>query len=160
MTYVTSEQWMKWYHNLDRDGKLLYNRKRYQRSIFLKDNPTEKRERKDQELSKEHKRIYDKVHSHLKGRKNLKLFDHPEAMTPWQTFEWFLEAQKNTPYCRYCGSVGPDSMDHITPVASGGKHIKENLQLVCFDCNRSKYTKTSDEYDAWLGQIVAHRTKG
>ena len=87
MTYVTSEQWMKWYHNLDRDGKLLYNRKRYQRSIFLKDNPTEKRERKDQELSKEHKRIYDKVHSHLKGRKNLKLFDHPEAMTPWQTFE-------------------------------------------------------------------------
>lgn len=160
MTYVTTEQWMKWYNNLDRDNKLLYNQKRYKRSIFLRENPSEKRERKDQELSKEHKRIYDKVHSSLKGRRNLKLFDHPEAMTPWQTFEWFLKEQMTVTECRYCGAPNPDSMDHIIPAVHGGKHIKENLQLVCFDCNRAKYTKTSDEYEDWLRQIVAHRTKG
>lgn len=160
MTHVTTEQWMKWYHNLDRDSKLLYNKKRYQRSIFLKENPSEKRERRDTELSKEHKKIYDKIYSSLKGRKNLTLYDHPEALTHHQTFEWFLEEQKKVTNCRYCGAESPDSMDHIVPASKGGKHIRENLQLICKWCNYAKYTRSHEEYEDWLRQIVAYKTDG
>lgn len=40
--------------------------------------------------------------------------------------------------CRYCGSSGPHQIDHVLPVALGGRSVKHNLVLACIDCNRRK----------------------
>lgn len=43
--------------------------------------------------------------------------------------------------CQYCGSHPPAvilELDHIDPVANGGKNNIDNLITACFDCNRGK----------------------
>lgn len=49
--------------------------------------------------------------------------------------------------CEYCGNVsGPFEIDHKTPLSRGGTHAMRNLAVVCRSCNRSKGTKTLDEW--------------
>jgi 5-methylcytosine-specific restriction endonuclease McrA len=46
--------------------------------------------------------------------------------------------------CRLCGANGGESaleIDHIVPVAKGGKTEMENLQTLCKECNRGKRDK-------------------
>ena len=50
--------------------------------------------------------------------------------------------------CAYCGSVDRIEVDHVVPLARGGKHEVENLAPACFACNRSKGAKLVSE---WLG---------
>ena len=43
--------------------------------------------------------------------------------------------------CQYCGRTPPTvvlEVDHIDPVANGGKNSFHNLITACFDCNRGK----------------------
>lgn len=43
--------------------------------------------------------------------------------------------------CQYCGRMSPDvilEIDHIKPVAEGGKNTMLNLITSCRDCNRGK----------------------
>ena len=43
--------------------------------------------------------------------------------------------------CQYCGRSSPDvilEVDHIKPVAEGGKNTLLNLITSCRDCNRGK----------------------
>lgn len=43
--------------------------------------------------------------------------------------------------CQYCGQMSPDvvlEVDHIVPVAEGGKNDLLNLIAACVDCNRGK----------------------
>lgn len=51
--------------------------------------------------------------------------------------------------CQYCGKMSPDvvlEVDHIKPVASGGKNEMLNLVTACLSCNRGKgATELSDE---------------
>ena len=75
--------------------------------------------------------------------------------------EEILERDKYT--CQICGkrcnpndkrwgSFGPDypTIDHIVPIARGGKHIRENLQCACAMCNSYKrdLLEWEDEIDA------------
>lgn len=50
--------------------------------------------------------------------------------------------------CQYCGRMAPDvvlEVDHIKPVAEGGKNDMLNLITSCRDCNRGKgKTRISD----------------
>lgn len=49
--------------------------------------------------------------------------------------------------CRICGKYMPDEVglhiDHIVPIAKGGKSVPSNLQVLCSKCNGSKGAKTS-----------------
>lgn len=51
--------------------------------------------------------------------------------------------------CQYCGKMSPDvvlEVDHIKPVANGGKNDMLNLVTACLSCNRGKgVTELSDE---------------
>jgi regulator of replication initiation timing len=51
--------------------------------------------------------------------------------------------------CRECGASVEDGatleIDHILPVAKGGTNDIDNLQTLCKECNRAKYT------DEWVG---------
>lgn len=53
-----------------------------------------------------------------------------------------LVFQKDDFRCVECGATNKQSkleIDHIKPWSKGGKTILENLQILCFICNRSKY---------------------
>ncbi|NLL84240.1 MAG: HNH endonuclease [Lentisphaerae bacterium] len=57
--------------------------------------------------------------------------------------------------CHYCGkSFQPDqlTMDHVVPVARGGKSVKGNVVPACQGCNKSKSVLTPAE------QILAELT--
>ena len=52
--------------------------------------------------------------------------------------------------CRECGATNKQArlhVDHIKPVAKGGTNDLSNLQTLCEDCNRAKYT------DEWIGGL-------
>lgn len=60
--------------------------------------------------------------------------------------------------CRYCGvRLTPRSLqiDHLTPVARGGRHVRENLGLSCRDCNYLKSTRTESEFREFLKEYSA-----
>ena len=56
----------------------------------------------------------------------------------------FLVLKKNNFCCIACGRSPATvtglqlEIDHINPWSNGGKTIEENLQTLCFDCNRGK----------------------
>lgn len=53
--------------------------------------------------------------------------------------------------CHYCGARGADPViDHVLPVRRGGTNALENLVTACKSCNRSKNTKTPEEWEQWL----------
>ncbi|MBO6006635.1 MAG: HNH endonuclease, partial [Aeriscardovia sp.] len=47
--------------------------------------------------------------------------------------------------CQICGKYMPDKVglqiDHIIPIAKGGKTVPSNLQVLCSRCNGSKHDK-------------------
>lgn len=52
--------------------------------------------------------------------------------------------------CQNCGKYMPDrvglQIDHIVPVARGGKTVESNLQVLCSRCNGSKGAKEPDAF--------------
>ena len=50
--------------------------------------------------------------------------------------------------CHYCGASfekGLLTMDHIVPVARGGKSVKGNVVVCCKSCNTDKAATTPEE---------------
>ncbi len=61
-----------------------------------------------------------------------------EGITKKLRFEVF---KRDRFTCQYCGRMAPDvvlNLDHIKPVADGGKSTLLNLVTSCFDCNAGK----------------------
>lgn len=59
--------------------------------------------------------------------------------------------QRDDYMCRECGATNKQTrlhVDHIIPVAKGGTNDLDNLQTLCEDCNKAKYT------DEWVGGEV------
>lgn len=55
--------------------------------------------------------------------------------------------------CAYCGiELTPLilAVDHKIPKSKGGPHKIENLQLLCHNCNISKFTMTDEEYRKYI----------
>lgn len=62
--------------------------------------------------------------------------------------EWEEIKEKANYRCVICGEKEPFNQscttltqDHIIPISKGGKHIKENLQPLCMECNIRKNNK-------------------
>lgn len=61
--------------------------------------------------------------------------------------------------CHYCGQAAPPAeltMDHIVPVARGGKTTRGNVVPACKTCNTKKKQLLPMEWDAYLA-ILARR---
>lgn len=52
--------------------------------------------------------------------------------------------------CAHCGTMENVTIDHIIPVARGGRHSIGNLQPLCLSCNASKNAKTMAEWKYFL----------
>jgi 5-methylcytosine-specific restriction endonuclease McrA len=52
---------------------------------------------------------------------------------------------RESPFCVRCGATPPHAVlhvDHITPLARGGTNGKDNLQVLCRECNIGKGSKS------------------
>ena len=61
---------------------------------------------------------------------------------------WLRAAGK----CQYCGievSLMTASFDHVVPFKNEGPSYVSNLACCCVTCQRSKHTKTPEEYATW-----------
>ncbi len=64
----------------------------------------------------------------------------------WKKLRNFIFKRDNYT-CKYFGERGKKlECDHIYPVSLGGDHSEENLVTACFKCNRSKRSKTLQEW--------------
>jgi hypothetical protein len=62
------------------------------------------------------------------------------------TSEWMIEQWKATTKCPLCGCNLHErpgyptsrNLDHIVPIAMGGKHVKGNVRVICRTCNLSR----------------------
>ena len=58
--------------------------------------------------------------------------------------------------CHYCGretSPGELTMDHIVPLARGGRSTRGNLVATCKECNNKKKTMLPIEWDEYMNQL-------
>lgn len=61
-----------------------------------------------------------------------------DAMGTFTAADWREILVKHDYRCRYCRSDGPLTIDHIIPLARGGRHDKSNIVPACLRCNTSK----------------------
>jgi len=57
--------------------------------------------------------------------------------------------------CHYCGrtvGAGNLTMDHMVPLARGGRSTRSNLVPACKECNSSKQAKLAFEWEDYLSR--------
>jgi 5-methylcytosine-specific restriction endonuclease McrA len=52
----------------------------------------------------------------------------------------------NYKFCIYCDCKDNLTVDHIIPLAKGGRNTLSNLVVACWDCNNAKRTKDAIEF--------------
>jgi 5-methylcytosine-specific restriction enzyme A len=65
--------------------------------------------------------------------------------------------------CHYCGcSVPPRelTMDHVVPLARGGRSVKGNVVPCCKECNSQKHYLLPLEWDAYLKRLESAAEPG
>jgi 5-methylcytosine-specific restriction endonuclease McrA len=73
---------------------------------------------------------------------------------PWGTIPRIGNAQRwRCAICR-CSIKGGYHLDHIMPIARGGKHEPRNLQLLCGPCNVRKSAKDPIDYMRQIGRLL------
>jgi len=58
--------------------------------------------------------------------------------------------------CHYCGRVFPPkelTLDHVVPLARGGRSTRGNCVPACKECNNQKKNLLPLEWDAYLSRI-------
>jgi 5-methylcytosine-specific restriction protein A len=58
--------------------------------------------------------------------------------------------------CYYCGGLFKPkdlTMDHIVPLARGGRSTKDNLVTCCKDCNNKKKTLLPIEWEEYMESL-------
>lgn len=82
----------------------------------------------------------------LENKLTTKAFVHQQRLLMTKKLREFIKNRDNFTCC-ICGNsthVEPNlllEIDHIRPVSKGGETIKENLQTLCWKCNRAKRDK-------------------
>ncbi|TKT03430.1 HNH endonuclease [Streptomyces lasalocidi] len=60
--------------------------------------------------------------------------------------------------CLKCGATEDLQLDHVLPLAKGGRHELANAQVLCGDCNNRKNDKYVDYRDPAKGILVDTKT--
>lgn len=69
-----------------------------------------------------------------------------------RTSQWW-KRRRSSGLCHYCGNkFSPRSltMDHIVPIARGGKSTKGNVVPACRDCNTKKKHRLLMEWEEYI----------
>lgn len=68
---------------------------------------------------------------------------------------WLKE--KRGTECPYCGAPAYH-IDHKNPLARGGSHTWDNIEIICETCNFAKNNTTKEEYLDWIKALVARHS--
>jgi hypothetical protein len=72
--------------------------------------------------------------------------ENKRQISNWLKLRQFV-FERDSYTCQYCGKKDKKlECDHIVPVSRGGGHDISNLKTACFECNRSKGSKTLSEW--------------
>jgi len=74
--------------------------------------------------------------------------------------QWW-KRKRSQGICYYCGQTfSPKTltMDHIVPMARGGKSVKGNVVACCKDCNSKKKQMLPMEWSAYMESLSAPET--
>ncbi|MFO7886655.1 MAG: HNH endonuclease [Desulfobacteraceae bacterium] len=69
--------------------------------------------------------------------------------------QWW-KRKRSQGVCHYCRKIFPPkelTMDHIIPIARGGKSIKSNLVPCCKTCNTSKKQMLPLEWEEYMQSL-------
>ena len=63
--------------------------------------------------------------------------------------EWIALCEKYENKCVCCGQSDKKlTVDHVVPLIAGGNNLIENIQPLCFECNRAKWKDSVDYRDS------------
>lgn len=60
------------------------------------------------------------------------------AEAPFTAEMWLALVERHKNRCHYCKQRRVLTLDHVTPVSKGGKHVEENIVPACKSCNSKK----------------------
>lgn len=86
--------------------------------------------------------------------RGLKIWDYRLLDGPVSGTVYFDVMKESGGKCALCGATKesrPLDVDHIIPTSRGGKSTKDNLQVLCFKCNRSKGNRDSTDFRSSTG---------
>lgn len=69
--------------------------------------------------------------------------------------QWW-KRKRSTGVCHYCGGVFPPrelTMDHLVPLARGGRTVKANLVPACRECNSKKRYMLPLEWEEYMSSL-------
>jgi 5-methylcytosine-specific restriction endonuclease McrA len=90
-------------------------------------------------LFREKRRPKDKLHAHIRRARK-----RGNGGT-FTLEEWHALCERYGNRCLCCGATGvPLHIDHVIPLARGGRNDVSNLQPLCKPCNSQKYAKHID----------------
>ena len=94
----------------------------------------------------------DKVREHTRDRRALRAAAFVATVTVADIAR-LMERQRGR--CPYCDRSIRDGyhVDHYVPLAKGGTHEPENVQLTCAACNQSKGAKLPEEFAQERGKL-------
>jgi 5-methylcytosine-specific restriction endonuclease McrA len=81
-------------------------------------------------------------HATHRERRNELLRATADGTVTRQNLRRLLDAAVKCPYCGARLTDETKSLDHVTPLARGGRHSLSNLTVCCLKCNVSKGAKT------------------
>ena len=67
----------------------------------------------------------------------------------------WLDEHRGSP-CTFCSEPNATHIDHIIPLARGGSHTFDNIQILCYTCNFSKRDMLADEFFTWVRKISSN----
>lgn len=114
----------------------------------------EKRFKNSRKLYLESEDIYNDAHRRAIHHRNRNFLIESDSNFEKSQIPKLLEEQEWK--CAGCGisfKNEPYEVDHKQPIALGGTNSKDNIQLLCYKCNRSK---NNMEYSKWKS-LIAYR---
>ncbi|MBF0235663.1 MAG: HNH endonuclease [Desulfamplus sp.] len=69
--------------------------------------------------------------------------------------QWW-KRRRSQGICHYCGGGFPPkelTMDHLVPIARGGRSVKNNVVPCCKDCNTKKRHMLPIEWDEYMNTL-------
>lgn len=113
-------------------------RRRYARAAYAKDPESSKTySREWRKANPEGRRV-----QHQRRRSRLLGAD----VSVVTTRDWRRALARAQGCCTYCGLQAPLVMDHIIPLARGGRHSIGNVTPACVTCNSSKSARLLSEW--------------
>ncbi|MBW2521824.1 MAG: HNH endonuclease [Deltaproteobacteria bacterium] len=92
---------------------------------------------------------------HFDGMDEAEIRREKEKARKLRKSRWWLQ-KIAAGVCYYCGTVYEQkdlTMDHIIPLARGGRSTKDNLVPCCKDCNSRKKTLLPIEWEEYMDNL-------